>query len=95
MSAETVIGGVLTLLSYRACRRTGSNSLRALTIGIGLLTAGALLGGVLHRVWQLPLEYSLTVQSVFTAAGFATMTYSLFTDVTGSTEITSDVSSGK
>lgn len=84
-----VFGGVLTYLAYKAFRRTGSNSLRALMIGIGLLTTGALLSGLLHQIANVPLEYSVTVQSVFTALGFAVMTYSLFTDVaatTGSSE---------
>jgi 4-hydroxybenzoate polyprenyltransferase len=75
-----VFGGALTLLAYRAFRRTGSDALRALSLGIGLLTAGALVAGVLHQVAGLPLEVSVSAQSIFTAVGFAVMTYSLFVD---------------
>jgi TRAP-type C4-dicarboxylate transport system permease small subunit len=77
-----IFGGALTLLAYRAFRRTGAVGLKVLGIGIGLLTAGALVGGVLHQLVGVPLNLSVTVQSVFTAVGFAVMTYSLFTDVT-------------
>ena len=82
--ATIVLGTSLTVLAYRASRRTGFGALRVLTLGIGLLTVGALLGTLLHLLWRVPLEHSLTVQSVFTAAGFATMTYSLFTDISPS-----------
>jgi len=48
MKAVTLaFGTILTWLSYRAFRRTGAPALRALTVGIGLLTAGAVLGGLL------------------------------------------------
>jgi hypothetical protein len=74
-----LFGGILTLLSLRAYRRTGSPALRALTVGIGLLTAGAILGGALHQLLGLPLKTSATLQSVFTAIGFGVLTYSLYT----------------
>ncbi|MFT4923163.1 MAG: hypothetical protein ACI8XM_002388 [Haloarculaceae archaeon] len=75
-----VFGGVLAYLSYRAYRRTASIPLRTLSIGIGLLTVGALLGGTLHHLVGISLETSVGVQSVVTATGFAVMTYSLFAD---------------
>jgi hypothetical protein len=82
-AAKTVtllFGGMLTLLSLRAYRRTGSPALRALTVGIGLVTTGAILGGALHQVLGLPLETGATLQSVFTAVGFGIITYSLYTE---------------
>lgn len=75
-------GGTITYLSYRAYRRKHSPALRALTIGIGLVTGGVILGGVLHQVVGLPLDLSASIQSVFTAAGFAVLTYSLYTEAT-------------
>ncbi len=80
-TATVAFGGALTFLALRAYRRTRSNALRALAVGIGLLTGGALVGGVLHQFIGLSLGLSVTVQSVCTAVGFAIMTYSLFTDV--------------
>ncbi|WP_424019286.1 DUF7521 family protein [Halorientalis pallida] len=75
-----LFGGILTLLSLRAYRRTGSPALRALAVGIGLVTTGAILGGALHQILGLPLEASATLQSVFTAIGFGVLTYSLYTE---------------
>ena len=81
-TATLAFGSALTYLSYRAFRRTRSRALRALATGIGLLTLGALLGGVLHQIAGISLQASVGVQSVFTAVGFAVMTYSLFADIT-------------
>ncbi|MFB6180006.1 MAG: hypothetical protein ABEI77_09815 [Halorientalis sp.] len=72
-------GGTITYLSYRAFRRTGSPALRALTLGIGLVTSGDILGGILHEFVGVPLELSVSIQSVCTAFGFAILTYSLYT----------------
>jgi hypothetical protein len=80
-TATVAFGGALTFLALRASRRTGSDALRALTVGIGLLTVGAVIGGALHQFLGLSLGLSVTIQSVCTAVGFAIMTYSLFTDV--------------
>ena len=80
-TATVAFGGALTFLALRAYRRTRSSALRALAAGIGLLTGGALVGGALHQFVGLPLELSVTVQSVCTAIGFAVMMYSLFAEV--------------
>lgn len=78
--ALTVLfGGTITYLSYQAYARTSSPALRALTVGIGLVTTGVVLGGVLHQIGGLPLETSVSIQSVFSATGFAVLTYSLYT----------------
>lgn len=72
-----VVGGTVTLLAYRAHRRTGSSSLRALTVGLGSITAGTLLGGALHQSGLAPLLVGVTVQSVFIALGFLLLGWSL------------------
>lgn len=79
-TATLVFGGIITVLAVRAYRRTGSPALRALALGIGLLTAGALVGGALHQLLGLSLEIGVLVQSCFTAVGFGVLTYSLYTD---------------
>jgi len=73
-------GAMLTWLSYRAFTRTGAPALRALTVGIGLVTIGALLGGVVHQVVGLSVLTGVAVQSGFSAAGFAVLTYSLYAE---------------
>ncbi|MFB6184773.1 MAG: hypothetical protein ABEI96_09490 [Haloarculaceae archaeon] len=80
-AAKTVTllcGGLLTLVAYRAYRRTGAAALRALAVGIGLVTLGTVLGGTLHQGLGVNLVESVGVQSVFTAFGFAILAYSLY-----------------
>ncbi|MFC7139104.1 hypothetical protein ACFQMA_04535 [Halosimplex aquaticum] len=73
-----LLGALLTGLAWRAYRRTGDPALRALSIGIGLVTVGAILGGTLHRIVRIHLVVAASVQSAFTAGGFAVLTYSLY-----------------
>lgn len=75
-----VCGAILTTLTYRAYRRTGARAMRALCLGIGLVTAGAILGGSLHQLVGLPVTQSVTVEELFTATGFFVLTYSLYVD---------------
>jgi hypothetical protein len=79
-----LLGTLITVLAYRAYARTGSGALRALTVGFALVTVGSVLGGVLHQLLGFPLAVGQNVQSVFVAAGFAVLTYSLYvTEPTG------------
>ena len=73
-------GGVITGLAFRAYRRTDSEALRALSIGLGLVTLGTLLGGSLHQLLAVELLTSVAVQSVFTALGFTILAYSLLAE---------------
>jgi len=73
-------GGILTWLSYRAFLRTRAPAMRALAAGIGLVTVGALLGGVVHQVLELSMLAGVAVQGVFSAAGFVVLTYSLYAE---------------
>jgi hypothetical protein len=71
-------GGTVTLLAWRAYRRTSSPALRALAAGLSLVTAGALLAGGLHQFLSVGFETSVGVQSTFTALGFVILAYSLY-----------------
>lgn len=71
-------GGTVTLLARRAYHRTGSPALGALTVGLGLVTAGALLAGGLHQFFGVAFATSVGVQSTFTAVGFTILAYSLY-----------------
>ncbi|WP_415381301.1 hypothetical protein [Halosimplex sp. TS25] len=89
-AATLLFGAILTGLAWRAYRRTSDPALRALSVGIGLVTVGAILGGTLHRVVRIDLVVAASVQSAFTAGGFAVLTYSLYAgdepDVAGAGE---------
>jgi hypothetical protein len=83
VAAKTVsllAGGLVTLLAARAYRRTGAAPLRALAVGFGLFTVGALFGGGLHYLVGTDLATGVVVQSVFTALGLGTLVYSLYAD---------------
>lgn len=73
-----VLGGLVTYFAYKAYARTGSSALRALTIGFGLVTLGALLAGVADQFLVDDRNVALVVESLLTAAGFAVITYSLY-----------------
>lgn len=79
-SLTLLVGGLITYYSYRAYRRTGAPALRALAVGFGIVTLGALFAGAVDQL--LPLEPSIAflVESAFTALGFAVITYSLFVE---------------
>lgn len=72
-----VIGSVVTFLAYRAHRRTGSKALRALSFGLGCITFGTLLGGILHQSGLATLLFGVAVQSISIALGFGFMGWSL------------------
>jgi hypothetical protein len=72
-----VVGSLVTWLGFRAYRRTGSRSLRALTAGLGCITFGTLLGGLLHQSGLAPLLVGVTVQSASVAVGFLLLGLSL------------------
>jgi hypothetical protein len=80
------LGAAITYFSYRAYRRTGAPSLRALTVGFGVVTTGALVAGALDLTNQfagipaVSSRIALAVESLFTAVGFAVILYSLYSE---------------
>jgi hypothetical protein len=75
-----VLGGLITYFSVKAYRNTGSSALRALAVGFGIITLGALLAGTLDLILGIPLGAGLLIDAVLTFVGFAVITYSLYTD---------------
>jgi hypothetical protein len=75
-----LLGSLITFLSLKAYRRTGSRSLQSLGIGFGLITVGALLAGVGHQFTSLSLAQSVVIESTLTLLGFAVIVYSLYAD---------------
>ncbi|MFB6107728.1 MAG: hypothetical protein ABEJ82_02660 [Haloplanus sp.] len=79
-TATLGLGGLITVLSYRAYRRTRAAPLRALSVGFALVTLGALLAGMVHQFTSLGLTYSVVLESTLTLLGFAVITYSLYAE---------------
>ncbi|RAW47071.1 hypothetical protein DQW50_01445 [Halorubrum sp. 48-1-W] len=77
-TAILVLGGMITYYALRAYERTGDPSLRALGIGFGVVTVGALVGGVSHQIVGAGLATGIAIDSLLTAAGFGVIVYSLY-----------------
>jgi len=77
-TAILVFGGIITFYTYRAYRRTRSSAMRSLTVGLALLTAGALLSGGTHTLVGGSDALGIGIHSTLMAVGFASMTYSLY-----------------
>lgn len=73
-----LLGTGITYIAYKAYRRTGSPSLRALGIGFGIVTLGALLAGVADQLLSVSLEMGVLINSVLVAIGFGIIMYSLY-----------------
>jgi hypothetical protein len=71
---------VITFYSYRAYRRTGARALRALALGFGIVTLGALLAGIVDQLIAVDPDIALVVESLFTTVGFAIILYSLYVE---------------
>ncbi|WP_123619319.1 hypothetical protein [Halorubrum sp. CSM-61] len=76
-TAILVLGGSITYYALRAYGRTGNPSLRALGIGFGIVTIGALIGGVSHQIIGSSLAVGIAINSLLTAIGFGVIVYSL------------------
>ena len=77
-SVILVLGGGITVIGYKAYRRTGASSLRALTFGFGIITFGALLAGIVHQVFDVAFETGVLINSLLTAVGLTIIMYSLY-----------------
>jgi len=78
-----VVGGLITYFSYKAYRRTGTPEQWWLSLGFGVITVGAILGGALDLVVEMYFAEDLLYTSVFvsstmTALGLSVILYSLY-----------------
>ncbi|WP_049984885.1 DUF7521 family protein [Halobellus rufus] len=75
-----VLGGLITYFSWKAYRKTGTGALRALALGFGIVTLGALLGGTMDFILGVNLATGILIDAILTFVGFAVITYSLYAD---------------
>ena len=73
-----LVGGLVTVLAVKAARGTHTRGLWYLAAGFGVITAGALLAGVLDQLAAVGPSASLAIESGLTAAGFCVIAYSLY-----------------
>ena len=79
-TAILLLGGSITYYALSAYSRTGDPSLRALGVGFGIVTVGALVGGVSHQFLGVGLTIGVAIDSTLTAIGFGVIVYSLYVD---------------
>jgi len=77
-TAILLLGGSITYYALQAYGRTGDPSLRALGVGFGVVTIGALIGGISHQIIGTDLAVGIAINSLLTAIGFGIIVYSLF-----------------
>lgn len=75
-----VLGGLITFFSFKAFRRTGSQALKALSIGFGIITFGALLAGAFDVFLNVSFSLGVLIDATLTLVGFAVITYSLYVE---------------
>jgi hypothetical protein len=76
-----VMGGLITYFAYSAYRRTDARALRALAVGFGIVTLGAMAAGLVDQVLGPDARATaLVVESALTATGFGVILYSLYAE---------------
>ncbi|WP_247729258.1 DUF7521 family protein [Halovivax limisalsi] len=73
-----VLGSAVSLLAYRAYRRTGIDGLQFFAVGLLIITLGTALVGVLHHAVGIGLTAGLLIESLFIGAGFVVISYALY-----------------
>ncbi|RQG94699.1 DUF7521 family protein [Natrarchaeobius chitinivorans] len=78
-TATLLTGGAVATFSYRAYRRTGSRSLKAVAAGFVFIVVGSVVGGVVHLL-EGNVALGVAIQSSFVAGGFGILLYSLYVE---------------
>ncbi len=87
-----VIGGIITYYAYRAYKIQRDRSLFYLTIGFGLITVGAILGGIAIVATNRDFKMALLLDASFMVSGLSLILYSLHVTTTETHELPSDTS---
>jgi len=79
-TATLILGGAITYFAWEAYRRTNAPALRALTLGFGIVTAGAFLSGAIDLLTAVDTLTVVLLNSLLTAVGFAVILRSLYVE---------------
>lgn len=72
-----VVGLAVAALAYRGYRRNGARKMRALAVGIGLLTAGVFVAALLLDLAGAGAGVVLLARGIVTVAGLCAVLYAL------------------
>ena len=73
-----VLGGVVSLMAYRAYLRTRLDGLQYFAAGLVVITLGTFFVGVLHHVFGIPSLQGMLYESLVAWGGFLIMIYGLY-----------------
>lgn len=73
-----ILAGVVAYLAAKSYRRGNDRAMLFLSAGFSLIALGALMSGVLFEFFNFELEHAYIAESVLTAAGLATIVYSIY-----------------
>ncbi|HLE48291.1 MAG TPA: hypothetical protein VI818_08345 [Candidatus Thermoplasmatota archaeon] len=73
-----LMGFYIVLLGYKAYRKQPHGNLLWLTVGMGILTLGAISEGLAYQGLGWTLDSSHVFEAVVTLMGFGVLVYSLF-----------------
>lgn len=73
-----VLGGIVSLLAYRAYQRTQIEGLQFFAVGLLVITIGTFLVGILHHIFGIPSVQGMLFESLISCAGFLVMIYGLY-----------------
>ncbi|ELY96260.1 MULTISPECIES: DUF7521 family protein [Natrialba] len=73
-----VLGGIVSLLAYRAYQRTQIEGLQYFAVGLMVITIGTFLVGILHHIVGVPSVQGMLFESLIACSGFLVMIYGLY-----------------
>ncbi|WP_425601554.1 DUF7521 family protein [Halorubrum laminariae] len=76
-SVTAVVGLFVATLAYRGYRRNGSTKMRALAVGIALLTAGVYVAVILADMIGVESSIVLLVRGLVTVIGLCVVLYAM------------------
>ena len=76
--AALVLGGIVSLMAYRAYNRTQIAGLQYFAVGLAVITLGTFLVGVFHHLGGASVTLGMVLESVIICAGFGVMIFGLY-----------------
>ncbi|MFP9190942.1 hypothetical protein ACLI4Q_04655 [Natrialbaceae archaeon A-CW1-1] len=76
--AVLVLGGIVSVMAYRAYLRTQIEGLQYFSVGLFVITLGIFLAGVLHHVVGISSVAGLLIESLLICVGFLIMIFALY-----------------
>lgn len=73
-----VLGGIVSVLAYRAYKQTRISGLQYFAAGLAVITIGTVLVGAFHHLGGASITTGMLLETVIIAAGFAVMVVGLY-----------------